>query len=317
MSLTVTVQKGHDFASGNVTRAALNAGATPTVSVTGAVGSTEIAEDAVTATELQDDASTDGNRAVTTNHVRDLAITEAKLANDAVALTKIKTFSGQGRLIVGGSGGNPEELQHTASGNLLIGTGSTCLSLPLDSNSDVTITEDNSDILISLADNKVTPAKIAHDEDSNPGFLAYGASGAPLAVTTANTGQILLTQGAAAPALKYHNKVVTISDPLVTGAWVTATHGITCTGTNYPHLINWYYECKETEHGYVAGDRVYPIGSRDYDDHFGNVYIDATTIGFYLRTGVFLYDKAAAGGTVADADFTASKWILKAVVSEM
>ena len=48
MSLTVTVQKGHDFSSGNVTRAALNAGAVPTVSVTGAVGTTELVDGAIT-----------------------------------------------------------------------------------------------------------------------------------------------------------------------------------------------------------------------------------------------------------------------------
>lgn len=316
MSLTVTVQKGHDFSSGNITRAALNAGATPTVAVTGSVGTTEIAADAVTSTELADDVSTDSNRAVTTNHIRDLAVTEGKLANGAVAITKIKTLTGQGKLIVGGSGGTPEELDAKTSNNLLIGNGTALVSLPLDtSNSDISVAQDGTDIAITISNDKVTVDKIAHQ--TNPGVLAYGASGVPLAVTTANTGQILLTQGSNAPALKHHNKVVTISDPLVTGAWVTATHGITCTGTNYPHLITWYYECKTDEHGYAAGDRVYPIGSRDYDDHFGNVYIDATTIGFYIRTGVFLYDKAAAGGTVTDANFTASNWILKAVVSEM
>jgi len=48
MSLTVTVQKGHDFSSGNITRAALNAGAVPTVAVTGAVGTTELIDQAVT-----------------------------------------------------------------------------------------------------------------------------------------------------------------------------------------------------------------------------------------------------------------------------
>tara|TARA_R110002020_G_scaffold124539_8_gene281619 strand:- start:172 stop:1074 length:903 start_codon:yes stop_codon:yes gene_type:complete len=47
MPLTVTVQKGHDFSSGNVTRAALNAGAVPTVAITGAVGTTELSDSAV------------------------------------------------------------------------------------------------------------------------------------------------------------------------------------------------------------------------------------------------------------------------------
>jgi len=48
MPLTVTVQKGHDFSSGNVTRAALNSGAVPTVAITGAVGTTELSDEAVT-----------------------------------------------------------------------------------------------------------------------------------------------------------------------------------------------------------------------------------------------------------------------------
>jgi len=95
MSLTVTVQKGHDFSTGNVTRAALNAGATPTVAVTGSVTSTEIAAgsvteaklgpDSVTQTVLKDDSSTgSANAAVTTDHIVDDAVTLAKLANESV-----------------------------------------------------------------------------------------------------------------------------------------------------------------------------------------------------------------------------------------
>jgi len=47
MGLNITVQKGHDFSSGNVTRAALNAGATPTIAVTGSVGASELESDSV------------------------------------------------------------------------------------------------------------------------------------------------------------------------------------------------------------------------------------------------------------------------------
>jgi len=50
----------------------------------------QLAEDSVTALELQDDASVDANRAVTTNHVRDYAITSAKLAEDAVDATALQ-----------------------------------------------------------------------------------------------------------------------------------------------------------------------------------------------------------------------------------
>ncbi len=56
MPLTVTVQKGHDFSSGNVTRAALNAGAVPSVAITGAVGTTELSNGAVTNVKVGDTA---------------------------------------------------------------------------------------------------------------------------------------------------------------------------------------------------------------------------------------------------------------------
>ena len=308
MSLTVTVQKGHDFSSGNITRAALNAGATPTVAVTGSVGTTEIAADAVTSTELADDASTDSNRAVTTNHIRDLAITEGKLANDAVALTKIKALTGQGKLIIGGSGGDPEELDAKTSNNLLIGNGTTLLSLPLDtSNSDISVAQDGTDIAITISNDKVTVDKIAHQ--SNPGVLAYGVSGVPEAVTTANSGQVLITQGSSAPALKYHHKIITIADPISTGSWLTAAHGI----TGYPHLVNYFFECKTTEDGYAVGDRVYQSSGEIDNAYLDTVYVDGTNVGVQLQTLPRLHNK----GSSTVETMTAANWILKAIVSEI
>ena len=86
MSLTVTVQKGHDFSSGNVTRAALNAGAVPTVAVTGSVGTTEIIDGAVTDAKLATDA-------VTEVKILDGAVTVDKLGADAVAREKLADAS--------------------------------------------------------------------------------------------------------------------------------------------------------------------------------------------------------------------------------
>jgi hypothetical protein len=83
MSLTVTVQKGHDFSSGNVTRAALNAGAVPTVAVTGSVGTTEL-----------DDAS----------------VTSAKVATGAgIELSKLAGQTADNILLIGTSAGNPDK----------------------------------------------------------------------------------------------------------------------------------------------------------------------------------------------------------------
>jgi hypothetical protein len=50
-----------------------------------------IVDDAVTADKLKDSVSTDLDRAVTTNHIRDLAITTAKLASNAVTDAKLSS----------------------------------------------------------------------------------------------------------------------------------------------------------------------------------------------------------------------------------
>lgn len=47
-------------------------------------------DDVVDARVLKDDASVDANRAVTTNHIRDAAVTAAKLGTNAVVNAKIK-----------------------------------------------------------------------------------------------------------------------------------------------------------------------------------------------------------------------------------
>jgi len=86
MSLTVTVQKGHDFSSGNITRAALNAGAVPTVAVTGSVSTTEMIDGAVTTAKL-------GTDAVEEVKIKDGAVTVNKLGADAVTLAKLAANS--------------------------------------------------------------------------------------------------------------------------------------------------------------------------------------------------------------------------------
>lgn len=55
------------------------------------VDEARIEADAVTATILRDDATVDANRAVTTNHLRDSAVTTAKIGAAQVILSKIKT----------------------------------------------------------------------------------------------------------------------------------------------------------------------------------------------------------------------------------
>lgn len=53
------------------------------------VTTSRIVNDAVTADKLADHASVDAARAVTTNHIRDLAVTSAKIAAEAVSFSKL------------------------------------------------------------------------------------------------------------------------------------------------------------------------------------------------------------------------------------
>jgi Phage T7 tail fibre protein len=66
--------------------------ALPTISAipNNTVSTNSIVDDAVTSAKLRDDASVDANRAVTTNHIRDLAVTTAKLADDSVTADKLR-----------------------------------------------------------------------------------------------------------------------------------------------------------------------------------------------------------------------------------
>lgn len=60
---------------------------------TNAVDARTITADAVTSSELRDDASVDANRAVTTDHIRDQNVTFAKLADDTKHIAARSYFS--------------------------------------------------------------------------------------------------------------------------------------------------------------------------------------------------------------------------------
>lgn len=53
------------------------------------IGTSQLNDDSVTSAKLKDSASVDGDRAVTTDHIRDGAITSDKLATDSVTQVKI------------------------------------------------------------------------------------------------------------------------------------------------------------------------------------------------------------------------------------
>lgn len=90
----VTAQKLEDIAN---QASFLTASGTATDGSTLEVHSTGgyllVKEDGITSNELRDDPSTDANRAVTTNHIKDSNVTTAKIANSAVEFAKIQDIS--------------------------------------------------------------------------------------------------------------------------------------------------------------------------------------------------------------------------------
>jgi|11BtaG_2_1085332.scaffolds.fasta_scaffold03298_2 hypothetical protein len=90
----VTAQKLEDIAN---QASFLTASGTATDGATLEVHSTGgyllVKEDGITSNELRDDPSTDENRAVTTNHIRNSNVTTAKIADSAVEFDKIQNIS--------------------------------------------------------------------------------------------------------------------------------------------------------------------------------------------------------------------------------
>lgn len=253
MSLTVTVQKGHDFSSGNITRAALNAGAVPTVAVTGSVGSTELAAGSVTATAIADDA-------VTTSSILDANVVTSKIADNAVGLTKLSDYSGEkGALIKTGDTANPgtvipEVFSTKATGKILIGTGTDLLSLGHDPDpvDDDTTTEDQPSSHVGIAVNAATPptgvlltirdyaikaVKLAKNKVADvltPGIIVYDGNGVPsVLASTGTAGRVLTTNGTATPSFQSaaspHKQLLAYSQSTVAHTPNTGTQSIVST----------------------------------------------------------------------------------------
>lgn len=296
MSLTVTVQKGHDFSSGNVTRAALNAGATPTVAVTGSVGATELAANAVTSTVLKSDSSSgSAGAAVTAHHIVDGAVTTTKLADNAVSLAKLSHYGNKGHIVKMGDTAEagtviPESLDCTGSGKLLLGTGSDVLSLAsstdnLDEADTIAANTPKSHIAIapatftspatepasalltvkngSLPVSSLRTNKIGGELKS--GIVTFNNSGVPTVLETEAADKIVASS-LSGVTLKIRDKEVPLlgASGRTTVGTSTSQDGnnFTFVGahglTNVPKTVSVYLEVVsgQTNLGYAAGDRV-------------------------------------------------------------
>lgn len=348
MSLTVTVQKGHDFSSGNVTRAALNAGAVPTVAVTGSVGTSELAADAITAAELADDA-------VTTSHILDVNVTTAKIADNAVDLTKLVDYDSlkRGTLIKTGDTAVadtiiPEAFVANTANKILIGDGNDLLSLghetAAETDGDTTKDQPKSHVeiglttpvgdavttgvLLTLKDFAIKVVKLAKNivaGTATPGIIVYDNAGVASVLASTNTeSSVLTTNTTSTPSFKISNKIVDVKSPLdssKTTAVVTdaneiyvAGHGIT-SGT--PIITGVFFECITDDKGYVTGDRIYDLTNNQ--SHNIYAFVEGDNVGVFMEYSAKFYDKEDAyQGTPANLTYiTPSKWKVCVTVSEV
>ena len=290
MSLTVTVQKGHDFSSGNVTRAALNAGAVPTVAVTGSVGTSELGTDVVTATELADDA-------VTTSHILNANVTTGKIADNAVSLDKLAHFGSKGAMLKIGDTAEagtvvPESLDCTGNGKILVGTGTDVLSLAssggyLDTSDTIAANTPESHVaiapasftspatepataLLTVRDGSLPVSTLRTNKvggENVPGVVTFNNSGVPTAFAV-NEADKVLASTTTGVALKVRDKLIPVGTGIQSG-WIRKEHEL---GSITPSSIKVYLECitadpysggSSDSHGYSVGDRIYINGGSD------------------------------------------------------
>jgi hypothetical protein len=346
MSLTVTVQKGHDFSSGNVTRAALNAGAVPTVAVTGSVGTSELAADAITATELADDA-------VTTDSILNVNVTTAKIADDAVDLTKLNYPGNKGAIIKMGDTADagtviPETMETRLAGKILIGDGVDLLSLGDQSGNveDTPVTETqpkshvaigieareddtpSTGVLLTLKDFAIKVAKLAKNivaGNATPGIIVYDNAGVASVLASTNTeSSVLTTNTTSTPSFKISNKIVDVKSPLdssKTTAVVTDSNEIYVAGhditSGTPIITGVFFECITTDKGYATGDRIYDLTNNQ--SHNIYAFVEGDNVGVFMEYSSKFYDKEDAyQGTPANLSYiTPSKWKVCVTVSEV
>jgi len=325
MSLTVTVQKGHDFSSGNVTRAALNAGAVPTVAVTGSVGTSELGTNVVTATELADDA-------VTTSHILNVNVTEPKIADNAVSLDKLAHFGSKGAMLKIGDTAEadtvvPESLDCKGSGKILLGTGTDVLSLA--SSGGYIATSDTiaantpeshvaiapagftspatepATALLTVRDGSLPVSTLRTNKvggENVPGVVTFNNSGVPTAFAVNEADKVLVSTTTGI-ALQTRYKIVDHGAWAAGNRWIRTAHGL---GVR-PTSIEFYLECitHDDGHQYAVGDRVYNPQDMHSTTNYGfTIQADATYVivhSLTSGTGMEIAKKCGGNTSVIDA----------------
>ena len=299
MGLSITVQKGHDFSSGNVTRAALNAGATPTIAVTGSVGGSEIAASSINNAQIKNDAAIaatklalaadsliigdSGGTASVLSPTSALVHTESGMGNDndsncgllvdtgakfELLKTDVSDIGGQvviSKYLETVEGGDDKFWLKLTVGNETLGAAHLKEEDTVDK---LSIVKDSSG-KFSIRDNGVHYTKLYTYKKSNDvasaGFLAYGSGGAAHVVEATADQSVLVTAGASANMTsKVFNKIIEIGTFTTDEGWRRKAHGITNASGSAgvaPTSVALVLECINVTggHGYAVGDRIYNL----------------------------------------------------------
>ena len=323
MGLSITVQKGHDFSSGNVTRAALNAGATPTIAVTGSVGGSEIAALSINDAQIKDDADilvaklklahnniviggSDNNASVLAPNSAGLESTNNDvegnvgfLCDDGAAFSILRTD-------LNTEGGHVGIKKTGSALKLIINTGivdgNHLASSVFDGE---TVERNNAAIRVKDGGISVTKLKAYKDSDDNvkSGFLTYGVGGTAKVLEATGSNQVAVTGGTNGDfSLKTFDKVVDLGEFTNSQLWKRHAHGLGVA----PSSITFYLECTEynSGHDYAVGDRIYwPKDiTGDGNDAF-SVSADATYVTVYCQapSSIGIYKKSGGNASVNDA----------------
>lgn len=305
MGLNITVQKGHDFSSGNVTRAALNAGATPTIAVTGSISGTELADSSVTNAKIDNNANIavsklnvpTGNLILGANSVGSALAPQGE-ENNPTDGKELLVNTGTGFALKGTSTAGDVSVSYNTSAEALqfdIKTEQIEGSHLSDDISDQASIGKNNSGKLSILNGGVHWDKLYNFKNSagntRAAFLSYGASGiaTPTEITEAN--QVLVSTGSNAnsEAKSFFKEVEILSELTAETKWYRKEHGLTNadgTASVVPKFVKVMMVCKgETQqatHKYSIND-VIDIG-HEWVDHDNNasallgVSYDATHI---------------------------------------
>jgi len=327
MGLAVTVQRGHNFSTGEINRAALNNGATPTISITGSVGISELGQNSVNDSKIASGANINVNKlSVPTGNV----IVGASGVGSSLAPSASGTDGQEGgvKLLVDTGTANGFEAistnASTTSGDVKItrasSGGTRYLSLELAPNA-VQGVHLNTDIVddqtIEISNNKlrlknasVPIAKLASSSNSQAGFLTFGAGGNVEELTGSSAGKIPVTT-ANDPVLKTYNAEVQISATLPNAnTQSVGTHSLGAV----PSVVVLYIECtvsSGTSKGYSAGDKVFFPWADSSPEY--TIWSDDSSVGYISNVVITGWNKGGASG---HGGFPQNEWKLMARVSE-